>query len=231
MCDKPLHLLFTAEHAGNDVPADYRHLFQGADGVLRSHRGWDPGALHLGRRLAEHFDAPLIATTVTRLLVDCNRSPHHPRVFSEFTKPLPRAERRALLAAHHTPHRDAVRNAVAKLATQGAVLHIGVHSFTPVLNGEVRNADIGLLYDPAQRREASLCRAWQERITDLRVRRNYPYRGVADGLVTTLREAFDTRMYVGVELEVNQKFVDDDGRSDAALSGVVAESLAATLQR
>jgi len=41
------------------------------------------------------------------------------------------------------------------------------------------------------------------RVPGLRVRRNYPYRGAADGLTTHLRRQLGPR-YLGVELEINQ---------------------------
>ena len=44
-------LLLTCEHGGNRIPPEYRALFRGATAALASHRGWDPGALALARRL------------------------------------------------------------------------------------------------------------------------------------------------------------------------------------
>ena len=37
-------LVITCEHGGNHIPGAYRHLFQGQEAVLQSHRGFDPGA-------------------------------------------------------------------------------------------------------------------------------------------------------------------------------------------
>ena len=39
---------------------------------------------------------------------------------------------------------------------------------------------------------------------DLRVRRNYPYVGYADGLTTYLRTRFAAKLYAGLEIEINQ---------------------------
>jgi predicted N-formylglutamate amidohydrolase len=55
------------------VPRRWRGLFEGAEEVLASHRGWDPGAFDLARRLARLLDVPLIAHHITRLLMDVNR--------------------------------------------------------------------------------------------------------------------------------------------------------------
>src|SRR3954454_24119921 len=71
--------LVTCEHGGNRIPARYRPLFAGAEALLESHRGYDPGALQLGREIAAALDAPLVSANVSRLLVDLNRSIGHPR--------------------------------------------------------------------------------------------------------------------------------------------------------
>jgi predicted N-formylglutamate amidohydrolase len=204
-------ILLTCEHGGNEVPEAYARLFRGTRRLLASHRGFDPGALELARLFAGRLRAPLVFATTTRLLVDLNRSPGHRRLFSEITRPLDTASKETILAQHYFPYRQQVE-AIAGEAVRhrDRVLHLSVHSFTPELDGEVRNADIGLLYDPARPLEQAFCRRWRLALQairpDLRVRRNYPYRGAADGLVTSLRRRFGPKQYVGVELEVNQRW-------------------------
>jgi hypothetical protein len=39
------------------------------------------------------------------------------------------------------------------------------------------------------------------------VRRNYPYRGTADGFTTYLRRQLSSSPYLGIELEINQRHV------------------------
>jgi predicted N-formylglutamate amidohydrolase len=210
-------VLVTCEHGGNRVPGAYRHLFDRRDRLLASHRGWDPGALALARALAGALDAPLVASEVTRLLVDLNRSPHNPSVFSEVTRTLPRAERVDLLERYHRPHWDAVRAALAELgASRGRVLHLGIHSFTPVLNGVRRRPDLALLYDPARPGERALTRRWAAALAaaapDKVIGRNDPYRGSADGLTTALRTEHSDAEYLGIEIEVSQRYVGKNGR-------------------
>ncbi|MBL8897759.1 MAG: N-formylglutamate amidohydrolase [Planctomycetes bacterium] len=204
----PLALVLSCEHGGNRVPARYARHFEAPAAVLASHRGWDPGALPLARRLARALRAPLVATTVTRLLVDCNRSPHHRKLHSAFAH-LDAEARRALLAEHYEPHRARVAAAIeAELARGARVLHVAVHSFTPVLEGVTRNADLGLLFDPRRALEAEIARVLQgalrAHMPELRVRRNYPYLGRSDGLPTALRRRFVASRYAGIELELNQ---------------------------
>jgi predicted N-formylglutamate amidohydrolase len=205
--------VISCEHGGNDVPELYRKLFDGRVELLASHRGWDAGSLHLADALGRSWDVPVTAATVTRLLVDLNRSPGHPRVFSDTTRALPRSAREELIECYHRPHRDAVRVRVAAaIAADGMAVHIGVHSFTPVLAGVERRADLALLYDPARPRERATCLSWAktlaERLPDLRIRRNQPYRGACDGLTTTLRREFPPDAYMGIEIEVNQRLLE-----------------------
>lgn len=200
------HWLFSCEHGGRDVPDEYRHLFRGAKDVLDSHRGWDAGALAVFRAISPALANAAFSATITRLLIDLNRSLHHPRVFSEFTRPLPRAARDEIAARWWRPWRESVAGTVAEwLAGDDLVRHISVHSFTPVLNEAIRNTDLGLLYDPARERERVFCLRWQALLQarGWRVRRNYPYLGSADGHPTALRRRFGPR-YAGIELEMNQ---------------------------
>lgn len=202
-------LVLTCEHGGNRVPAAWRHLFAGAEALLASHRGWDPGALLLAKRMARQLRRPLLATTWSRLLVEANRSPTNPRIWSRFTKGLPRAERQRILQQYWLPHRQAVESAVATGIARGhQVVHVAVHSFTPELDGEVRNADVGLLFDSSRKLEAAFARRWgatlEAGMPGLRVRYNYPYRGNTDGLPTALRRRHPAGAYLGLELEVNQ---------------------------
>jgi predicted N-formylglutamate amidohydrolase len=224
---KPFRLVITCEHGGNGVPRRWARLFRDSD--LRSHRGYDIGAAPVARALAAAFRAPVFIATTSRLLVDLNRSATHPRLFSEKVRALPPEERSRILAEYYAPHREAVEAAIARAVRTGPVLHLGVHSFTPVLDGKVRRADVGLLYDPRRRSERAFCDPWHAAFTGLVVRRNYPYRGVSDGFTTALRRKYADASYIGVELELNQgRFATK--RDAARMTRIVVESLRAALE-
>lgn len=200
--------------------------------MLESHRGWDPGALRLARLLARRLERPLLVTRWSRLLVESNRSPTNPRIWSRFTRELPPDERECILDRYWWPHRQAVEAEIATAIAGGKqVLHVAVHSFTPVKDGEVRNADVAFLFDSKRAREAELARRWRallcQRAPGTRVRYNYPYRGVADGLATWLRRRYPAARYLGVELEVNQALAAAPGwrRVGEALAASLAEAL------
>jgi predicted N-formylglutamate amidohydrolase len=204
-------------------------LFRDHRALLATHRGFDPGALVMARQLAAALAAPLVTSTISRLVVDLNRSIGHPRLHSQATRNTSPATRASIIAQHYLPYRAEVERLVAQAIARGRrVVHVASHSFTPVLDGEVRNADIGLLYDPARRGEADLCGRWKTALAacdpTLRVRRNYPYAGKDDGLTAYLRRKFPPSAYVGVELEVNQRIVLAAGRPWAGLRATLVHS-------
>lgn len=218
-------LLLTCEHGGNRVPAALRARFAGAEDVLDSHRGYDHGALELARYLRRRLGAPLVAATVTRLVVDLNRSPHHPYVVSEYTRDLPR---QALLESYWRPHREAVRAALEELPRPW--VHVAVHSFDPIVDGRERRADVGVLYDPGRPWELELAGRWtkalRRRLPQLVIRRNHPFRGVSDGLTTALRRELPDRAYAGLEFEVCKRVLRGDPEGWRDLKAAVAETLA-----
>ena len=198
--------------------------------TLDSHRGYDPGALAVARDFSAAFDAELVYSTTSRLLVELNRSPQHPQLFSEASGRLSREERERLLQRYYFPYRNWVEMQVREaIARSTSVLHISCHSFTPRLHSVERRADIGLLYDPARPGEIDFCKVWQRAIRRLApslvVRRNYPYRGYADGLTTHLRRRFPSARYLGLELEVNQKYPLADALQWRAMRSLLVASL------
>ncbi len=208
---RPIAVIVTCEHGGNTVPKRYRGLFRQAPKVLSTHRAWDPGALVLARQLHRRFGWPLYHCTTTRLLIELNRSLHHPSLFSEFSRALSHEEREQLVDRYYRPYRQNVISKIQELIDRGfRVLHLGIHSFTPKMNGVVRNADLGFLYDPKRSWERQFSRSvgqlMQRLPTGYRVRYNYPYLGTTDGFPTFLRTCFPDELYAGIEVEFNQRF-------------------------
>jgi predicted N-formylglutamate amidohydrolase len=236
----PDRLVITCEHAGNVVPERYRPLFAGHEHLLPTHRGWDPGALLFAREMAARFGAPLYYDETTRLLADLNRSVGTSDLHSEATRHLSKAERRRLLEVCYYPHRRRVDAALAEVvatatAAGDRVVHIASHSFTPELKGQVRTADVGMLYDPRRPGEVGFATAWIEALKQadpvLRLRRNYPYLGASDGVCQVMRRRYPPRAYVGIELEVNQRYVEAGGPAWPKIRRTLIETLGQALGR
>lgn len=230
LSSKATALVLTCEHGGNRVPAAYRDFFDNCGPLLQSHRGFDPGALVMARALSRHFGAPLLSSTVSRLVVDLNRSIGHRTLHMEAIRRLPAAMRQEIIERYYQPYRTQAEGLIAQgIARRGRVIHLSCHSFTNNLDGVVRDADIGLLYDPARQGESALCANWKSVLKvsapDLVVRRNFPYEGRNDGLTPALRRSFPSDVYLGIELELNQKHLLLPARQWADLRESVISSL------
>lgn len=209
---RPRFYLITCEHGGNRIPDRYQDLFLEWGSLRRTHRGYDMGALRMARDLASALSAPLLVSTISRLLIDLNRSPGHPKLYSEATRRAPADVRQEIFERHYLPYRDHAEEMIAQAIADGAhVIHLSSHSFTPELDGKRRDADVGLLYDPARTSEADLCRRWklalQVHAPHMKTRLNYPYTGTSDGFTVYLRRRFPAEDYLGIELELNQMHV------------------------
>ena len=228
-----MKLMLTCEHASNRLPASFKK-FVPAD-IQQSHRAYDIGALKVFRKLVK-FAKPEFSCEgkFSRLFVDLNRTITNKSVFSEYYGAIEArdkslsAKAKTAATAYWKEYRENVekfvesslsspkrtatkqKNAAGKKGAEEAdIVHLGIHSFTPVLNGKVRNADIGILYDPTRPQEriyANVIKGEIKRLyPHMKVRFNYPYKGSSDGLTTTLRKKFGPH-YVGIEIEINQKF-------------------------
>jgi predicted N-formylglutamate amidohydrolase len=208
---KPLALFLTCEHAVPRIPAEVNELFSGHQPLLDSHRGFDAGALNLAEYLSRHLKAPIHRSEYSRLLVDLNRSIGHPELFSVVTKPLDQKKKTRILNQYYLPYRNRISRAISGIIQTGrTVLHISVHSFTPIFKGRMRKTDIGLLFDPDRGSEKDFCETWRRYLRKgfpgREIHFNLPYRGISDGLTSHFRKRWTDECYCGIELEVNQKY-------------------------
>ena len=78
-----------------------------------------------------------------------------------------------------------------------------------------RNNDISFLYNPERINEKQFCRIWKKEcntiLPQMKVRFNYPYRGKPDGLPAHFRKILADDQFIGIELEINQKYVSESG--------------------
>ena len=221
-------LILTCEHASNKLPAAFKKAVPAE--ILKTHRAYDIGAVQVFRKLVKFAKPEFYCEgKFSRLFVDLNRTITNKSAFSNYYEALEARDKAAatkvkaqataywneyraaiekfVASSLSSPKRTSLKNRVAKSAP--TIIHLGIHSFTPVLNGKVRNTDIGILYDPARPQERAYANVIKAEIKRLypamKVRFNYPYKGTSDGLTTTLRKKFGPQ-YVGIEIEINQKF-------------------------
>lgn len=226
---KKLPVIISCEHAGHQVPTAYQSLFANDAEVLQTHKGWDIGALSIAQYLSQTLEVPLFYEETTRLLIEMNRSPDNPFLFSKYSDRLTPAQRQKLIQEIYLPYRRKVIDALERVMLAGeTALHYSVHTFTPVLGTEVRTTDIGILFDPAQPLEAAFANSVQDYLSrampDKQIDFNKPYLGTEDGFTTFLRKVYPAKSYCGIEIEVNQKYA---GSRELPL---IQQSLSASLQ-
>lgn len=202
--------LLLGDHAGNLVPSRLGMLGLGPDDLGR-HIALDIGVSELGRLLAMKLDATFVEQRYSRLVVDCNRSKDAAASIAEVSdhttipgnassKPEWRAHRYAEI---FDPYQRAIARVIEARSRQGrSTTVVSLHSFTPVLAGEKRPWDVGVLYDGGN--TAFARRVLVELMIDgeLLVGDNAPYH--MDGTDFTIPQHCYARGLPYVELEIRQ---------------------------
>jgi hypothetical protein len=196
---RPAPPLITCEHGGNDVPAEYAELFRGREAMLQSHRGYDRGALRMARDFASDPAAggPQSLAGASQAVFGSDAGPVPGRA-PEDPRPPPSPLPEPGRALHPGPdRRRAVRGSCVL-----AQLHTG--------HGRTR---------PQRRRGPA--------VRSLAAGRTRPGATLApaDGLITHLRRLFPADRYVGIELEVNQRYPQEGGSAWNHLRRILVESL------
>ncbi|MFD2648444.1 N-formylglutamate amidohydrolase [Devosia albogilva] len=188
------------DHASNRLPARYGTL--GLSPVERlSHIAWDPGALAVSRALCSLLDAPLVESTVSRLIIDCNRELDSPDLIwtlSEATRiaaneGIDDAERQFRIDHYHRPYHASIETLLEarRHAGQETIL-VCMHSFTPVYHGVARPWPIGLLHGTDVGFTQALYGALKAEDATLNVGWNEPYAALK-GVTLTLERHGDGR--------------------------------------
>lgn len=201
--------VLVCDHASNRIP-------DGFDGLgLRPHErlmhiAWDPGALAVALQLSERLDAPLVHSTVSRLVVDCNRTDTAPDlipVVSELTaipgnSELEPGEKLMRVARYHAPFHAAITDLLDRRQAAGQeTILVTVHSYTPVYKGVQRPWPIGLIHG----RDMSFTRAVGDALLaewpDLNLGWNEPYAAL-NGVTHTLEHHGDGRGLEATMIEI-----------------------------
>ncbi len=201
--------IITCEHAGNKIPRKYNHLFNSNYSILKKHKAYDIGAVYIYKRLAKIADYSS-HTLISRLLIDTNRSSNSKNLFSSFTKNLDDKTRQQIFNKYYFNYRSEIEKFIGDNILKTRLIHLSIHTFTPIFNRKRRDTDIGILFNPKSRLEKEVSSNFKKLLKisfpQYKIRFNSPYLGISDGFTSHLREKFTYEKYAGIELEVNQKF-------------------------
>lgn len=180
-------ILFVSDHDTNAVPATLDRLGLPHQALAR-HIGYDIGIAYVARRLSARFDAPLITSGYSRLVVDVNRHPGTsgsiPTVADGTTVPgnqnLDDGAHQARLDALFHPYHIAIVETLDALIARGpAPLVVALHSFTPALlvDGIARPWPIGFLWGSDDRASLRAITTFRHQFPTVHVGANQPYSG------------------------------------------------------
>lgn len=187
-------LVLLCDHASNHFPPPYDQCLGVSDEQKSAHISWDPGALGVAMALSKALDAPLIYTTVSRLVIDCNREETREDLtpcLSELTeiagnKNLSDEERTFRINLVHRPFHDAIDKVLALRGDKGLPSAVvSIHTYTPVYKGKSRPWEIGLISENDRRLADPVLVGLKAR-GDLTVGDNEPY-APSDGVYYTVR--------------------------------------------
>lgn len=208
--------VFVCEHASQFVPDEYGDLGL-SEAERNSHIGWDPGAYDLAFHLAQRFDAPLISSKISRLVLDCNRDLDSPTLVPEKSEAaaipanlgISADEKARRIAQIHQPFHARLSEVIeVKTSTEmSRPALVSIHSFTPVFNGNIRLTECGFLHgrsDTLARTCAELGSRDGRYVTHL----NQPYSS-ADGVLYTIDRHGSTNGMPNVMIEVRNDLLTD----------------------
>lgn len=207
--ERRVYFLVSCEHASDFIPPACRADLSEVVKHAEAHRVHDVGARFVADEMASRLGVDATHGAVCRLAVDLNRSLGNPLQFSEPIMNGSELRKIELIEQYYIPFRKAIHREISDAIDQGfCVVHLSIHSFTKIFNGETREVDLGILYDPDRAEEEALGRSWIRLIKgilpDYCIRSNEPYAGTDDGHTTALRRAFSARDYIGIEVELSQ---------------------------
>jgi predicted N-formylglutamate amidohydrolase len=215
--------VIVCDHASNRIPEDCKS-FGFPEDVLRTHIAWDPGALPVARRLSERFDAPLLWSDVSRLVIDCNRAPDAASLIVtesegrkvEANRSVSAKERARRLAHIHGPYHAAIESClVHRRMAELPTMLVAVHSFTPIYFGKSRPWQVGILFDE-DRRLADILIDGLSADASLTVGVNEPYSPADQVYYTVARHAHPRQMPAAMIEIRNDEIGDEAGQRNWA---------------
>ncbi len=148
-------VLLVCDHASHRFPASLGTM--GLDPFARRcHLAVDIGAGAVTEQLAQSLGATAVMCNYSRLVVDCNRElldsgaflPYGDGIIVPGNTNLRRLDKQRRSDAIYWPYHHAIDAEVRRLQGLGfAPMFVSIHSFTPVLNGESRPWQMGVLWD------------------------------------------------------------------------------------
>ncbi len=212
-------VVLVCDHASRFVPRGLGGNLGLDEADMSRHIAYDIGIAQVAELLARRLDAPLVLSHYSRLIIDPNRQlgldssipAESDGVAIPRNRNLGAREREARAATFFTPYHGAIARIVeAKLATAGKQggqdpVFVSLHSFTPMIGGQQRPWQVGILWNQDARLPVPLMEAFRAR--GLTVGDNEPYTG-RDNHGYTINVHAEARGLANALIELRQDLID-----------------------
>lgn len=205
LSEKPI--LLVCDHASCRFPRALGDM--GLDPFARRcHLAIDIGAGELTESLAARLGVTAVLQNYSRLIVDCNRQLMDPGAFLEYgdgilvpgNRNLHQEDKDRRAEALYWPYHRAIDQQIERLGKVGPPpAFIAIHSFTPVMNGESRAWQMGVLWDKDERLREIFLEGFRD--AGYYVGDNVPYSGKAPQDFTIDHHAEEAGLpHIGIEI-------------------------------
>lgn len=207
--DRPF--VFVVDHASNHVPSALDALGLDSE-LLNQHIAYDIGAKHMALRLVESLGGCAVLAKFSRLLIDPNRELWRENLIPTTSDGieikgnanLTEQQKQARIDELYNPFHNAVEGEVQAFLNKN--IHpfvVGVHSFTPEMNGFKRPWHIGFMWNEDARLGLYMAKHFEK--IDKTVGHNLPYGG--DDLFHTMMTHGFAHGVPHTQIEVRQDLI------------------------
>ncbi len=225
-------IILTCEHANFLSPLFLKNDLQISNQILKSHRGWDQGALEVSLHLKKILKADLFTFPYSRLYVDANRTPDF-KALSPLSRELDGDKKNQLIKISQNYRKTVLKKVESIIKKKQNLLVFSIHSFVPIFKSKKRKTDLGLLFRNSNPKEVSLATSLKKKFhnnnLNWAVHFNLPYRGHTDCFLNDILDQHLKNPRVnGLFIEINQKHLQTKNqiyKSSELISNTIKEIL------
>ena len=223
--------LFVCDHASNRIPEALGALGLSPD-RLQEHIAWDIGAAAVADLISDRFDAPLVKSGYSRLVIDSNRSLSDATSIAEVSDGVPIPGNRdldpqaAAVRADRimTPYHAEIERLLNLERDPPFHAFVSIHSFTPLFDGRSRPWHVGALWNRDGRITLPFMAALAAR-GDVVVGDNQPY-SARNNFGYTVHRHGEMRGLPHLLVEIRQDLI-AEAAGAVRWSGIVGDALQA----
>ncbi len=232
-------IIVICDHAGEAFPEKLNYLGISKEDRKR-HITYDIGTRWIGEYIGEKLSAITLVANYSRLVVDVNRSIDRKDCMPEVSfgtyipknQNLTKEERQARIDEIYMPYQQAIQTTVDSfLSNEVKPILISIHSFAPVIDGEKRPWEMGILWSDEHSISKDVIKNLKNNNSKFSIGDNQPY-SLKDGedFNNTVKNQATSKGLPSLIVEFRQDMVDTED-SAKKMADILLESLVPLLKQ